>query len=293
VRDLPGSSAAVERAVGFAGPDAAVLEIHALAGGTHARTYLIRTVNPEREFILREFPPGDDAPCNESRVLSGLGGLGGLAPRLLASGGGGPSRRAWTLISRLPGIADITPGRPVAWAEQLGETLARIHAIPGHRLGGFQSVSERTGGSLAAVKGPAAGVVRASRELLASAPAVLTHYDFWSGNTLWEGGVLTGVVDWSGGALGPRGFDVGWCRLDLYLLYGEYIAATFLDSYESASKSALSDLLFWDLWAVARSYEAVESWVPNYRDLGRVDLTARELRKRHTVWTQHLIRALS
>jgi hypothetical protein len=162
VRDLPGSSAAVERAVGLAGPDATVLEIHALAGGTHARTYLIRTANPEREFILREFPPGDDAPCNESRVLSGLGGLGGLASRLLASGGGGPSR-----------------------------------------------------------------------------------------------------------------------------------AATFLDSYESASKSALSDLLFWDLWAVARSYEAVESWVPNYRDLGRVDLTARELRKRHTVWTQHLIRALS
>jgi hypothetical protein len=90
---------------------------------------------------------------------------------------------------------------------------------------------------------------------------------------LWEDGVLTGVVDWSGGAFGPRGFDVGWCRLDLYLLYG--------------------DLLFWDLWAVARSYEAVESWVPNYRDLGRVDLIARELRKRHTEWTQHLIRALS
>lgn len=291
--DLPPSSAAAERAAGLAGPDAAVLEIRALAGGTHARTYLIRTANPEHEFILREFPPGDDAPSNESRVLSVLGGLGGLAPRLLASGAGdGPCRGAWTLISRLPGTADITPGLPAAWAGQLGGTLARIHAIPVQRLGEFQKVSERPGGSLAAVNGPAAGPVRASWEALASAPAVLTHYDFWSGNTLWEGGILTGVVDWSGGALGPRGFDVGWCRLDLYLLYGEHIAASFLDSYESAS-SALRDLLYWDLWAVARSHETVESWVPNYRELGRVDLTAPELRKRHTAWTQHLIRALS
>ncbi len=39
--------------------------------------------------------------------------------------------------------------------------------------------------------GPAANVVTDSWEHLATAPAVLTHYDFWSGNTLWEDGVLT------------------------------------------------------------------------------------------------------
>jgi hypothetical protein len=60
--------------------------------------------------------------------------------------------------------------------------------------------------------------------------------------------------------LGPRGFDVGWCRLDLYLLYGEPIAAMFLDFYETASNSALPERLVWDLWAVARPYEQVESW---------------------------------
>ena len=73
-------------------------EIRTLAGGTHARTYLIRTANPEREFILREFPCGDDGARAESRVLSALGGLGGLAPRLLASGADdGPSGGAWDL----------------------------------------------------------------------------------------------------------------------------------------------------------------------------------------------------
>lgn len=61
----------------------------------------------------------------------------------------------------------------------------------------------------------------------------------------------------------------------------------FPDSYETASRSTLPDPLLWDLWAVALSHENVESWVPNYRDLGRADLTARELRKRHTGWTSY------
>ena len=92
----------------------------------------------------------------------------------------------------------------------------------------------------------------------------------------------------------PRatGFDVGWCRLDLYLLYGERIAGVFLDAYESACGSALPDRLMRDLWAVSRSHEDVESWVPNYRDLGRADLTAPALRRRHAEWTRHLLQAL-
>lgn len=290
MRDVPWSPAAVERAAALAGPDAAVRDMRALAGGTHARTCLIRTVNPEREFVLREFPCGDAAAASEARVLAALGGLGGLAPRLLASdASNAPPAGSWLLISCLPGTADLTPGQPATVAGQLGRALARIHATARDRLAGFQNVFDHPGGSLAAVSGPAAGLVAASRELLTRAPAVLTHYDFWSGNTLWSGGVLTGVVDWSGGGLGPRGFDVGWCRLDLYLLYGELIAGVFLDSYETASGSALPDRLVWDLWAVARSYEQVESWAPNYRDLGRADLTATELRKRHTAWTQSLI----
>src|ERR1700734_2233732 len=137
--DLSPAPAAVERAAGLAGPDAVVLEVRALAGGTHARTYLIRTANPGQEFILREFPPGDDAADNESRVLAALGGLGGLAPRLLARGAGdAPGSRAWPLIPPLPGAADITPDLPAAWAGRLGEALARIHAIPAQRLGGFE-----------------------------------------------------------------------------------------------------------------------------------------------------------
>ena len=280
----------MELAAALAGPNAKVQGTLALAGGTHAHTYLIQTANPEQEFILREFPPGDDAAGNEARVLDALDGLDGLAPRLLASAPGGPPPEGpWVLISRLPGLADITPADPSGFARQLGETLARIHATTHSRLAGFPRVLDRPGGSRAALHGPAASLVTASWEQLTAAPSVLTHYDYWSGNTVWKDGALTGVVDWSGGALGPRGFDLGWCRLDLYLLFDQHIAATFLESYQGTSGAALHDPLLYDLWAAARSHHDVESWVPNYRDLGRVDLTARVLRERHTEWTRHLI----
>jgi aminoglycoside phosphotransferase (APT) family kinase protein len=274
----------------LAGPAATVQGILPLAGGTHARTYLIRTAAPERELILREYAVGEDAVRREMRVLTALDGLGGLAPRLLAGHPDSqPPEGPWILISRLAGIADIIPGDPPAFAQQLGVALARIHAAGGHGLAGLPSVFDRPGGSPATLSGPAASLVAARWPELTSAQAVLTHYDYWSGNTVWERGVLTGVVDWSGGALGPRGFDLGWGRLDLYLLYGEPMADRFLESYQAASTVGWPDPLLYDLWAVARSHEIVESWDENYRDLGRADLTAQALRERHTAWTRQLV----
>jgi aminoglycoside phosphotransferase (APT) family kinase protein len=289
MRDLPSSGVAVERATELAGPDATVTAVRALAGGTHARTWLIQLAHPDLEVVLREFPAGDDTARHEAVVLTDLDGLDGLAPRLLASSSGQRPAGSWVLISRLPGRADITPDQPAAWAEQLGRALARIHATPLRGLTGFQRVLDRAEGSRAALRGPAASVVAARWESLADAPVVLTHYDFWSGNVVWTSGVLTGVVDWPGAAIGPRSYDVGWCRLDLYLLYGELLADQFLDSYEAASESAPLDRLLCDLWAVARSHRTVETWVPNYRDLGRPDLTASQLRSRHTAWAEHLL----
>ncbi len=261
-----------------------------LAGGTHASTYLVQMVNPERDLVLREFPAGDDAARREAHVLGALDGLDGLAPRLLASYVGGPSsERPAVLISRLPGRADINPADPHRWAAELGRALARVHAADLERLTGFESVFERPGGSQARLTGPAATPVTTAWERLVSAPTVLTHYDFWSGNVLWQGDELSGVVDWSGAARGPPGFDLGWCRMDLFLLYDEQIADDFVSSYEAASGTAVSEGVLWDLWAVARSNEAVEDWVGNYRGLGRPGLTATELRSRHTAWTEHLL----
>jgi aminoglycoside phosphotransferase (APT) family kinase protein len=259
-----------------------------LTGGTHADTHLIRLSNPDLEVVLREFPSGDTAAEDEAAVLQALDGLGGLTPRLLARDFvAEETGRPWVLISRLPGHADITPRDPEDWARQLGQVLARLHATPPTQFTALRSVLRRPVASRTNLHGPAAATVNEHWDRLSATATVLTHSDFWSGNVLWDNGFLSGVVDWTGGGTGPAGFDIGWCRLDLYLLYDEHIADTFLAAYQAASGDAI-DVPIWDLWAAARSYTIIESWEPNYRPLGREDLTARELRHRHTEWTSNL-----
>lgn len=284
------SSGALEQARRLAGPSAAIRAVRRLEGGQHADTWRVDTENPLYSVIVREFPVADDAGAAEQRVLRALDGLGGLAPVLL----GGDldarwSERPTSLISRLDGEADITPSDPERWAQELARALAIVHAVPGERLTGLSSVFDRSAGSPGVLDGPLASEVRARWAELTASPTVLVHSDYWSGNVVWSEGRLTGIVDWSGAVRGPRGFDVGWCRLDLVLLFDEHLADVFLRAYEAAIGASPGDALLWDSWAAARSHEMVTTWVPNYAPLGRADLDEGELRRRHSRWTERLL----
>jgi aminoglycoside phosphotransferase (APT) family kinase protein len=239
--------------------------------------------------VVRQFPVGDPAPLREQGVLRVLDGLGGLAPVLL----GGDLDRRWSewptsLVSWLDGQPDITPADPRGWARELGRALAAVHRVPGERLGELPSVFDRRGGSEEILGGPLAAEVRSRWSQVVASPEVLAHCDYWSGNVVWRDGRLTGIVDWSGGSRGPRGFDLGWCRLDLVLLFDEQIADEFLAAYEAGIGQAVGGIRLWDCWAAARSDDGVESWVPNYLPLGRPDLDEAELRRRHARWTARL-----
>jgi aminoglycoside phosphotransferase (APT) family kinase protein len=288
------SAGALEEVRRLAGSSAAIKSVIRLEGGQHADTWRVDTANPELTVVIRQFPRADSAGACEQRVLQMLDGLGGLAPVLL----GGDLDGRWseyptTLISWLDGQADITPSDPEGWAIQLGHALATVHAMPGDRLTNFPSVFDRSGGSREALSGPLETAIRSRWTQITASPLVLTHSDYWSGNVVWRGDALTGIVDWSGGARGPRGFDVGWCRLDLVLLLDERIADVFLAAYEDAIGSTIDDVALWDGWAAARSHEAVETWAPNYAPLRRADLDEEELRRRHSQWTARLRAVLS
>lgn len=273
-----------KRALGWvaavAGP---MTPVRRLTGGTHASTHLLRAAGGT-EAVLRLFPAGDDAVHREARVLATLDGLDGLAPRPLAADPDGEvAGQPAILVSRLPGRGCLRPADPASWADQLGRVLARIHrVVPGPGL--RDALAEPPSGA-----GPAGPSVVAGFDRLATAPRVLTHFDFWSGNTLWEGGRLTGVVDWSGAALAPRGFDVSWCRLDLILLYDRELADTFTAGYAGAAGGPVAELPLWDRYAAMNAHGGVESWAPNYAGLGRADLTPAELRRRLTAWTVALL----
>jgi aminoglycoside phosphotransferase (APT) family kinase protein len=250
----------------------------------------VDTERPRSRVVVRQFPVADSAGAREQAVLRALDGLGGWVPVVLSGDLTGRwSSHPTSLISWLDGRADITPSDPETWASELGRALAMLHAVPGDRLTELPSVLELRGGSQARLAGPLAGAVRARWAQISRSPDVLTHGDYWSGNVVWRDGRLTGVVDWSGGARGPRGFDIGWCRLDLVLLFDEQIADVFLAAYEAAIDDPIGTVGLWDGWAAARSHGAVETWTANYAPLGRGDLTEHELRRRHARWTDRLV----
>jgi len=280
------SAGALEEIRRLAGSSAVIQSVGRLEGGQHADTWKVITTHPELRVVVRQFPAADPAAACEQHVLRTLDGLGGLVPVLL----GGDLDGRWSqyptsLISWLDGHADITPSHPEKWAVELGRALAVAHATPADRLTAMQSTFDCRGGSQELLDGPLATEVRSRWRQITGAPEVLSHGDYWSGNVVWRDQTLTGVVDWSGGGRGPRGFDVGWCRLDLVLLLGERIADVFLGAYEAAIGQSLKEIDLWDAWAVARSDDGVETWGPNYAPLGRDDLNATELRRRHSQWT--------
>ncbi len=287
------SAGALAHVRSLAGPDAAIRSVTRLEGGQHAETWSVDTESPELRVVVRRFPPGDAAARREREVLDALDGLGGLAPIVLASDLDGRwSESPTSLISWLDGEPDITPDRPEEWAVQLGKALGVVHAVPAERLAALPSVFDRHSDPEAGLAGPLLGRVRSEWDRIRAEPDVLTHADYWSGNVVWRNGELTGIVDWSGASRGPRGYDVGWCRLDLVLLFDERLADVFVAAYEERAGVTLQDLALWDAWSAARSHDEVETWVPNYAPLGRPDLSREELRRRHERWTERLMEGL-
>jgi aminoglycoside phosphotransferase (APT) family kinase protein len=260
-----------------------------LDGGQHANTWRVDTENPATSVVVRQFPVDDPAPLRERHVLRALDGLGGIAPVPLGGDlDGQRSKYPTSLISWLDGQPDITPADPREWARELGRALAAVHTVPSERLAELPSVFDAGEDPLGPLGGPLAAEVRSRWPQIVESPEVLTHRDYWSGNVVWRDGKLTGIVDWSDGSRGPRGFDLGWCRLDLVLLFDEKIADDFLAAYEAETGQTVDEMRLWDCWAVARSDDAVGSWAPNYRPLGRADLDEDELRRRHAQWTARL-----
>ena len=288
-RALP-SSGALEEVCRLAGSSAVIRGVTPLHGGQHADTWRVDTDHPATTVVVRQFPPGDAAAVNEQRVLTMLDGLNGLAPAPLGSDVSGRwSEHPTSLIGWLDGGADITPTDPKSWAQELGRGLAIVHAVTGDWLASLPSVTDRARSPSARLDGPLAPRVRTAWARVTAAPQVLTHCDYWSGNVVWRASRLAGIVDWSAAARGPRGYDLGWCRLDLVLLFDEHVANVFLAGYEEAIGATIADVALWDGWALARSYRSVETWGPNYSPFGRGDLTAPELRRRHSSWTAELL----
>ena len=108
----------------------------------------------------------------------------------------------------------------------------------------------------------------------------LVHGDFWYGNTLWDDGRLTAVLDWDCAGVGPAGIDLGSLRCDAAWCHGMVAAEHVLHGWEAEAGRPASDVAYWDVVASLASPPDM-GWFPiSMAAQGRPDLTGEVMLER-------------
>jgi hypothetical protein len=110
---------------------------------------------------------------------------------------------------------------------------------------------------------------------------------------LFDGGAISGVVDWVETSWGPPELDVAHCSTALALLHGTDAVVDFQAHYRAAGGALGHDPYWWLIDAVGFLPDPEKVASP-WRQSGRTDLTAPLARRRleeHLAWILHGPRA--
>jgi aminoglycoside phosphotransferase (APT) family kinase protein len=179
--------------------------------------------------------------------------LGDLAPRPIAFDSAGTlTGQPVLLMTHLRGAPVVHDLDPV----QLVDPLARLHATQGAGLPQSHHWFNR---DRIRVPDWTSSPHEWSRlaELVSTpephSPVAFLHRDYHPGNLLWDGGRMTGIVDWAFGCRGPIAVDVAHARCNLMMIDGSEAAERFLleykkldPSYEHHAWWDAAELLTWD-----------------------------------------------
>jgi aminoglycoside phosphotransferase (APT) family kinase protein len=240
-----------------------VVRIHTLEehqGGAAARRYWT---------AIKGIPEAAQMPVPRPVLLDAEGSLVGL-PCLV--------------MTRLPGAPLARPANEGRWIDELARALAAIHAVDATAL---PPDYPRAPEPMAVVEvrlersspktheglwHEVAGALRAAAPRVRSNGTVLTHHDFWFGNTLWTGDRLTGIVDWDEARIDDPAFDVAYARADVHFALDGNAAARLRERY-AARRGELTDMPFWDLVGILPAFRWLSDWVSGYHEVDRRDLT--------------------
>lgn len=304
-------------------PQHTLQRLKRLPGGQDAQTeYLLLKPHPGSaagilRLVLRRYGAATLAwnpqgPARLARVLTFLQQhhpeLG--APILCARDLSGRALGSPALFLRWqPGHAQLVVPLPAqrAFVRALAQRLARIHAVPPAALAQLDlpppehSLTQQLASAharLARGEGPApvafAHALTQHAPALRRGPTVLLHGDYWPGNVLFFRGHLRSVLDWDQALLGNPLYDVGYCRLDLTLVFGRPAAEHFTQDYATSTQQHLpaSQMAPWDLLAASRALPDASPWLPGYVALGQTTLRPAVLRQRLAAFVRAALHAL-
>ena len=215
-----------------------------------------------REVVLRRWVRGDwrvtdpeFSPVQEAATYELLASSPVRAPRLLAADVEGRECDVPAiLITRMPGTPPPVPTVARGLLTQLASALPLVHAVDPARasrlLPAYGPYNEPTNTRAPAWARRQTVWERAIDAVAApprtEAPAFI-HRDYHPGNTLWAGGTLTAIVDWTPASWGPPSVDLAHMRANLAITSGLEAAAEFLDLYDAVAGRPADFDPYWDL----------------------------------------------
>jgi len=258
-----------------------------LRGGLEGDTFAFRLAGDR--FVLKIYVDSADQAGTEFDNL-GVVSLARVATPepVLMDGNGEWFQTPAIVMTALPGRPDMHPSDRQRWIDGAAEALASIHGIPparatDARLPRWQRWWPSTDG-MGSDSSRADVLLARFREEAGRLPIVLSHDDFNPGNLLYDGGQLSGVVDWADIVVEPRHAAVSLFRHFLAIHPGNDAPELFLDSYEHAAQTSLNDIPLWDvLYGLRGVRPALDHWVLAFDGLG-LDITAKEIQDRSRAW---------
>jgi aminoglycoside phosphotransferase (APT) family kinase protein len=265
-------------------PGSNFVAIHSLEGDFSNSTHLVDgkasddslfQVVTRRYAIFGDYDRGEKAR-REFKTLQLLTKHGLPVPEPLYLDDTGTIFGSPGIVTRyMPGKLVMEQPYPAQWAEILAKTLTIIHTIP-INASNSSFLLDANSEVLWFLKSrdsmpkyisahPKGSVLwQAMLDYIPSLIRVeptLVHIDYWSGNILWDNGVISAVVDWEEAAQGDPGIDVAYCRMDMILSGMNEAADRFLATYEKEMGKSVANLGFWELAAAVRPMFNPDSWI--------------------------------
>jgi len=238
-----------------------------------------------RRAVLRIGDAAAQTPQRESAGMRAAARAGLPVPAVLAERMDGPA--PLLLIEYLDGSSRLPLAPDPVRLRSLGALAARVSAV------------DASGEDLPLVTHPIPLVdfdaLRAEAEpqpLLVEAqarvaerepadPIGFTHGDLWSGNVLWRGTELAGVLDWDCAGRGTAGIDLGSLRCDAAMCYGGGAPDEVLAGWQDEAGRSADSLAYWDAVAALSTPPDISWFAPAISGMtGRPDLTSDILRSR-------------
>jgi aminoglycoside phosphotransferase (APT) family kinase protein len=238
-----------------------------------APTLIVRTFTNSR-WLAKE----PDLAIHEAAALRIVESVDIHTPELVAVDETGEHAGVPSIVmTRLPGAVDLPTEPSDEWLFRLAQPLATVHTA---QAAGFawsydawvddwplRPPSWSTNPNLWKRAFSIYG------DGMPNEPGCLLHRDYHPTNVLWNGGAVSGVVDWVNACVGPPSADIAHCRLNLALMYG-------IDAADRFSRMIDSDYdPVWDLAPALSGLEESDIYPP-WITFGLTHLTSNLVRKR-------------